>query len=119
MQSIKETIKHYMDKDYFKITAAGTEKVRKTNKLVLIGAGTLIFIILFYLILFLTTNYYKLDDFEDYVEELKEGEVLSNFEKINLGIKIMPSYNLEKNILFMRHSKDVSIKFLIYRHLNQ
>ena len=41
MQSIKETIKHYMDKDYFKITAAGTEKVRKTNKLVLIGAGTL------------------------------------------------------------------------------
>lgn len=124
MQSIKETIKHYMDKDYFKITAAGTEKVRKTNKLVLIGAGTLIFITLFYLILFLTTNYYKLDDFEDYVEELKEGEVLSNFEKINLGIKIMPSYNLEKNILFMRHSKDVSIKFLkfkflIYRHLNQ
>jgi hypothetical protein len=49
-----------------------------------------------------------LDDFEDYVEEFNEGEHFSKFEKINVGIKIMPSYNLEKNILYMRHSKDVS-----------
>jgi hypothetical protein len=49
-----------------------------------------------------------LDDFEDYVEEFNEGEHFSKFEKINVGIKIMPSYNLEKNILYMRNSKDVS-----------
>ena len=40
--------------------------------------------------------------------EFNEGEHFSKFEKINVGIKIMPSYNLEKNILYMRHSKDVS-----------
>ena len=57
---------------------------------------------------FKSTNYHKLDDFEDYVEEFNEGEHFSKFEKINVGIKIMPSYNLEKNILYMRHSKDVS-----------
>ena len=108
MLRIKERIKHYMDKDYFRIGAAGIHKVRKTNKLLLIGGGTLLFILIFYIKWYLTTNYHKLDDFEDYVEQFKEGEYFSKFEKINVGIKIMPSYNLERNILYMRHSKDVS-----------
>jgi hypothetical protein len=108
MLKLKERYKHYIDKDHFKIAAAGIHKIRKTNKLLLLGGGTLICIILFYIILNLSTNYHKLDDFEDYVEEFNEGEHFSKFEKINVGIKIMPSYNLEKNILYMRHSKDVS-----------
>ena len=108
MLRLKERFKYYIDKDYFKIGAAGIHKVRKTNRLLLLGGGTMICIILFYIILNLSTNYHKLDDFEDYVEEFNEGEHFSKFEKINVGIKIMPSYNLEKNILYMRHSKDVS-----------
>jgi hypothetical protein len=31
----------------------------------------------------------------------------SEFEKINIAMKIMPSYNTEKNALIMRHSNDV------------
>ena len=108
MLKLKERAKYYMDKDYFRIGAAGIHKVRKTNKLVLLGGGTIILIIIFYLILNLSTNYHKLDDFEDYVEEFNEGEHYSKFSKINVGIKIMPSYNLEKNILYMRQSTSVS-----------
>ncbi len=125
MLKLKERIKYYMGKDYFRIGAAGVHKVRKTNKLVLLGGGTLIAIILFYIILNLSTNYHKLDDFEDYIDEFKEGEHFSKFGKINVGIKIMPSYNLEKNILYMRQSTDVSeiinkkFKFLNFSHQNQ
>ena len=110
MLKIKERTKYYMDKDYVRIGAAGMHKVRKTNKLVLLGGGTLIFIILFYIILNLSTNYHMLDDFEDYADEFNEGEHYSKFDKINVGIKIMPSYNFEKNILYMRPSTDVSKK---------
>ena len=125
MLKLKERVKYYMDKDYFRIGAASIHKVRKTNKLVLIGGGTIIVIILFYLILNISTNYHKLDDFEDYIDEFKEGEHFSKFGKINVGIKIMPSYNLEKNILYMRQSTDVSeiinkkFKFLNFSHQNQ
>ena len=113
MLKLKERIKYYMDRDYFRIGAAGIHKVRKTNKLVFLGCGTLIAIILFYTILNLSTNYHKLDDFEDYVEEFNEGEHFSKFPKINIGIKLMPSYNLEKNILYMRPSTKVSIITII------
>jgi hypothetical protein len=113
MLKLKERIKYYMDRDYFRIGAAGIHKVRKTNKLVFLGCGTLIAIILFYIILNLSTNYHKLDDFEDYVEEFNEGEHFSKFPKINIGIKLMPSYNLEKNILYMRPSTKVSIIIII------
>ena len=108
MLRIKERFKYYIDKDYFKIGAAGIHKVRKTNRLLLLGGVTVISITIFYIILNLSTNFYKLDDFEDYLEEFNEGKHFSKFDKINVGIKIMPSYNLEKNILYMRFSKDVS-----------
>lgn len=109
MLKLKERVKHYMDKDYFRIAAtAGISKVRKTNKLILLGGGTIIVIILFYIILNISSNYHKLDDFEDYIDEFKEGIHFSKFGKINVGIKIMPSYNLEKNALYMRPSTDVS-----------
>ena len=108
MLKLKERFKYYIDKDYFKIGAAGIHKVRKTNRLLLLGGVTVISITIFYIILNLSTNFYKLDDFEDYLEEFNEGKHFSKFDKINVGIKIMPSYNLEKNILYMRFSKDVS-----------
>lgn len=110
MLKIQDRIKFYTDKDYFKIRAIGQGKVRRLNILMFCGAGTLIVIILFYIILYITTNYHKLDNFEEYIHEFNKGSAFSNFDKINVGIKIMPSYNLEKNILYMRHSKDVSIE---------
>ena len=109
MLKLKERAKYYMDRYYFRIGAAGIHKVRKTNKLVFLGGGTLILIILFYIILNITTNYHKLDDFEDYVDEYNMDEFPTRFNQIYLGIKIMPSYNLEKNILYMEHTTDVSI----------
>lgn len=108
MNEIEEKIKYYLGKDYFGIGSAGINKVRKMNKLIAIGAGTIIIILIFYIILNLTTNYHQLDDLDDYVEEFKENQNFSKFEYVNLGIKIMPSYNLQNNILYMRHSTDVS-----------
>ena len=108
MLKLKERAKYYMSKDYFRIGAAGLPKVRKTNKLALIGGGTFSVIILFYIILYITTNYYMLNDFEDYINDFKKGKEISKFEKINVGIKIMPSYNLEDNVLYMTRSREVS-----------
>ena len=117
MLKLKERAKYYMSKDYFHIGAAGLPKVRKTNKLALIGGGTFGVIILFYIILYLTTNYYMLNDFEDYINEFKKGKEISKIEKINVGIKIMPSYNLEDNVLYMTRSREVS-KNKTYNYLN-
>ena len=108
MLKLKEKIKFYLDKDYFRVGAAGMNKVRKTNMLAFIGGGAFIIIVIFDIILNINTNYYMLHDFEDYVEEFKEGEHSSNFEKINLGIKLMPSFNLENNVLYMKQSTEVS-----------
>ena len=36
-------------------------------------------------------------------------EVSSNFGNMHIGIKIMPSYNLEKNVLYMHQTKRVSL----------
>lgn len=112
MKEIEEKVKYYLGQDYFGIGGAGINKVRKFNKLIAIGAGTIIVIIIFYIILNLTTNYHQLDDLDDYVEEFNENKNFSKFEYINLGIKIMPSYNLQNNILYMRHSTDVSKIFI-------
>jgi hypothetical protein len=99
----------YLNVDIFKIKA-DLATIRKINLLNLIAALSILFIIIFYFILNISTNYSK---FKDYVDEFKEGEHPTKFNKINLGIKIMPSFNLEKNILYMRHSTDVSHKFLL------
>lgn len=110
MLKVKERIKYYTDKDYFKIGGVTRiQTVRKINGLIYSGSFALIVIIIFYIILNISTNYYKLDNFEDYIEEYNEGKHPIKFNKINLGIKIMPSYNFEKNILFMRQSTNVSI----------
>ena len=104
---IKDDIKNIIDKDYFDIGGAGIQKVRRNNILAFIAGSSLVLIALFYIILNRKTNYFKLSDFEDYVEEFQENKDLSKFEKINIGVKIMPSYNLEKNILYLKHTKNV------------
>lgn len=103
-----ETIKYYaQDKDYFKLSKAGSEKVRKTNLMLLICLGIFLFLFIFFIILYSCTNYSSLDELDDYVNNFKSNN-LSNFPDINLGAKIMPSYNSERNILYMRHSNSVS-----------
>ena len=104
---IKDEIKNIIDKDYFDIGGAGIQKVRRNNILAFIAGSSLVLIALFYYILNRKTNYFKLGDFEDYIEEFQENKDLSKFEKINIGVKIMPSYNLEKNILYLKHTKNV------------
>lgn len=52
------------------------------------------------------TNYHSLDNLSEYVSAYdKEDNV--EFDSINLAAKIMPSYNIENNALFMDHSIDV------------
>lgn len=112
MKDIEEKARYYLGQDYFHIGHIGGDKgiqrVRQYNQFIAIGAGSIILIIIFYIILSLTTNFGKLDDLDDYVEEFNSGSNYSKFDKINLGIKIMPSYNLERNILYMKKMTDVS-----------
>jgi hypothetical protein len=99
---------NYLNKDFFGLRNAAI--VRRINILNLVAVLSILFIIIFYCIINISSNYCK---FENYIEEFKEGEHPTKFKQINLGIKIMPSYNLEKNILYMRHSTDVSLKILL------
>ena len=99
----------YLNNNFFKLNVIPSE-IRKINLLNLIAALSILFIIIFYFILNISTSYSK---FKDYVDEFKEGKHPTKFNKINLGIKIMPSFNLEKNILYMRHSPDVSHKLFL------
>lgn len=113
IDKFKEKFQTIINKNWFNIPVEEDDKQKKIVKFniyILIGAGTIIIIFLFYLILSLSTNFSKIDDFEDYIDEYKEKEYPTKFSEINLGIKIKPSYNLENNILYMRHSSDVSIK---------
>lgn len=102
---------NYLKKDYFKI-GNGKENIKKKieriNLFLFIGLTIVFIVILFNIILGLTSNYHKLDDFEDYVDDFSKGKYFSKFDKINLGLKIMPSYNLERNILYMEPLTDVN-----------
>ena len=109
MMKLKDEIRFLFDKDNFGIGGAGINKVRKTNILAYISGIFLILIIIFFIILNRKTNYSKLDDFEDYLEDFESNEVSSNFGNMHIGIKIMPSYNLEKNVLYMHQTKRVSL----------
>ena len=103
----------YLKKDFFDLKVDAT--VRRINLLNLIAAVSILFIIILYCIVNISSNYCQ---FEDYLDEYKEGEHPTKFNKINLGIKIMPSFNLEKNILYMRHSTDVSHKIFLIKIYN-
>ena len=98
----------YLNRDFFGLK--NDPYIRRINLLNLIAALSILFIIIFYCVINISTNYCR---FQDYIEEFKEGEHPTKFKQINLGIKIMPSYNLEKNILYMRHSSDVSLKLFL------
>lgn len=103
-----EKIKEILQTDYLHLGIKDIKKLRKINTLIFIGIGIIILGIIFHLILGISTNYHKLDDLDDYVDDYQEGKYFSNFDKINLGVKIMPSYNLQKNILFMDPVTEVS-----------
>ena len=124
---IDNFVNNFTKKDIFHINQDSGKfaEIKKIYKLFLIGVGILIIVFVFFLFLMLTTNYSKLDEFEDYLEEFNEGKYITRFNELNLGIKIMPSYNLEDNVLYMRHSTDVSKKLLLIKfnlnnsHINQ
>ena len=102
----------YLKRDFFNLKVDAT--IRRINLLNLIAALSILFIIILYYIINISSHYCQ---FEDYLDEYKEGEHPTKFNKINLGIKIMPSFNLEKNILYMRHSTDVSPKIFFIKIL--
>ena len=102
----------YLNRNFFHLK--NDTNVRRINILNLIAALSLIFIIILYYVVNISSGYCK---FEDYLDEYKEGEHPTKFNKINLGIKIMPSFNLENNILYMRHSTDVSPKLFFIKIL--
>lgn len=106
-----ETIKYYFGKDYFGIREAGSEKVKKFNLFLFIISCVFLFIFVFFIIIYSCTNYHQLDELDDYVKNFQSSN-LSQFDQINLGVKIMPSYNTERNILYMKHSEKV------YYHIN-
>ena len=106
---MKDKFEYYLGKDYFNIKEAGQDKVKKYNTYILIIAGVLLFIFLFYILLWSCTNYNQLDDLDDYVNNFKSNN-LSKFNNKKLGIKIMPSYNTKrKNIFLLRPSQNVRI----------
>ena len=102
-----EKINYYYGKDYFGIRDAGPEKVRRFNLFLFITICVFLFIGIFYIIIFSCTNFHQLDELDDYVKEFRSSN-LSLFEEINIGVKIMPSYNTERNILYMKHSDNVN-----------
>ena len=107
-----EKIKYYFGKDYFGIREAGPDKVKKFNLSLFIIACVFLFIFIFFIIIYSCTNYHQLDELDDYVKNFQSSN-LSQFENINLGVKIMPSYNTERNILYMKHSEKVLISYNI------
>ena len=107
-----EKIKYYFGKDYFGIREAGPDKVKKVNLFLFIIACVFLFIFIFFIIIYSCTNYHQLDELDDYVKNFQSSN-LSQFENINLGVKIMPSYNTERNILYMKHSEKVLISYNI------
>jgi hypothetical protein len=53
-----------------------------------------------------STNYSSLDDLKLYIENYDKIDNLA-FDNTNLGLKIMPGYNTESNVLYMERSNDV------------
>lgn len=101
-----ESIKYCLHNDYFKINDAGIAVVKKVNYGLLSILGIYLFIAIFYIIILSCTSYSNLDSLEDLIDERRKVEAF-DFDTINLGMKIMPSYNTEKNVLYMHHSNDV------------
>jgi hypothetical protein len=113
-------LSYYIDNDWFKIGRYGEKHVRNIN-IALLGSYK-----------FTNSNFINFPDFSDilhhnlflnkfriarYSHRLRERKFTfiqnydsvenSEFEKINIAMKIMPSYNTEKNALIMKHSNDV------------
>jgi hypothetical protein len=97
--------KYYINQDWFKAGRFGEKHVKQINIALLIITCVLLVSLIFYIIMFSTTNFSALDDLEEYVEKYDEEEN-AQFDNINLAMKIMPSYNTEKNVLYMEHTNN-------------
>jgi hypothetical protein len=74
------------------------------NKIVL--GIIIVFALVFDIIIYTCTDYRYIDDIKDYSEDYEKTEN-SDFDNINLGLKIMPSYNFKKNVIYMKHINDI------------
>ena len=81
---------------------------KKITLFLIISLSIFLFIGIFYLILFTCTNYNQLSNLDEYIEEYKKTDKAEFFDKFGIGMKIMPSYNSEKNVIHMLHEKSVS-----------
>ncbi len=84
---------------------------KKTSIMLLICLAIFLFVGLFYIILFSATNYSKLGKLNDYIEEFKKKNRTEFMEAFNVGLKVMPSYNSEGNVILMEHIKSVNLFF--------
>lgn len=88
---------------------------KKITIFLLASIGIFVFIGIFYIILFSATNYNQLGDLDKYIENYKKEKRTEFLDDYTLGMKIMPSYNTENNIIHMKHTKSVS--FILYNFI--
>jgi ABC-type sugar transport system permease subunit len=101
-------LKYQLSADHFKIGHFGDKHVKRINiALVVIGAITLLTII-FYIIMYSFTNFNALDNLQEYQETYTEEDDME-LRSVNFAAKIMPSYNAEKNAIWMNRTNDVRL----------
>lgn len=96
-----------------KIQSAEPKEQKKITLFLLISVGIFVFVGLFYLLMYSFTNYGSLGTLDKYIDQFKKDKKTEFFEDYSLGMKIMPSYNSEGNIIHMLHSKEVIYFYLI------
>ena len=97
----------YLNTDYFKIGRADNiNTVRNINLAALIILGVLLMNTIFFFFVYTTTYYGRLDQVEEVIQDYQNvGH--SFFDNMQVGLKIMPSYNTENNVIFMDKTNDV------------
>ncbi|MCQ2817522.1 MAG: hypothetical protein MJ252_09690 [archaeon] len=92
-----------------KLESAEPKQQKQITLYLLIVVGLFLFAGIFYLILYTCTNFNQLGDLDKYIQDFKNNNKTDFFENFSLGMKIMPSYNSEGNIIHMIHAKNVFI----------
>ena len=97
-----------IEKDYFKLGKEGKGKIKKINKNIIFLSLASILLFILYKVIDLTTDYGRIGDLENYVNLYRRNNSISYFNKMNIGIQIKPSYNVERNIIYLNSFKNVS-----------
>lgn len=92
-----------------KLQTAAPSEQKKITLFLLISIGLFAFAGIFYLLMYTCTNYNQLDELDKYIEKFKNEKKTEFLENYSLGMKIMPSYNSEGNIIHMSHTKNVKL----------